>query len=705
MYFCARKVKKLQLKQLILVTTFIFQALCYSHAGEVDSLSGNVNLLVKKIRKTHVKPRDIDAAFGNQVHEYFLSFVDGEKEIFRTEDLTYLKGLSSKLPEDFQNGKQFYFAEFERIFRARSAEIKNIQKNFLSKAVPVTSTKKVLINGNVDLTASNFKSFWEERLILSVFSEMVDLYPDDAEAFSTDSLVAFEKKARLKVEANYANYFAMYEGKKLLQEMYLGAIAMSFDPHTLYFSPSQKNRFFEELSSQKEKFGISYRLDEQNRVVLSDILPGSSAWLSNQLVSGDQILRIKFGWKSTSWLDVQPGSAGLKELSEAFGRYEGKEISLLVKTKNGEEIQVDLEKRPVYNDNDNIKNALLAGERNIGYISLPDFYSGYSASENEQGCANDMAKCILKLKKDGIQGLILDLRGNGGGSLYEAVALSGIFIDYGPILAISDNAGAVKVLKDINRGFIYDGPLMVLIDDGSASASEIVAAVLQDYKKAIIVGVPSYGKATSQLVRPLDPLVGDFSSIRENPDYGYANITEGFLYRVNGESNQIRGVIPDVLLGMSALDSTEHRERKYQNALVPAPIDKKMVYSPSTVELPVGTLKSFSETQRKSGVFGKYYDMLNAIAGDYDQNKTIPLDFQLYWNEALKDRKLKETFKTLNNELNPVFQISSNSFDKTVYDQNPILQKYFEDFKTRLNSDIELFEAVGLMNEWLQTIK
>lgn len=705
MYFCARKVKKLQLKQLILVTTFIFQALCYSHAGEVDSLSGNVNLLVKKIRKTHVKPRDIDAAFGNQVHEYFLSFVDGEKEIFRTEDLTYLKGLSSKLPEDFQNGKQFYFAEFERIFRARSAEIKNIQKNFLSKAVPVTSTKKVLISGNVDLTASNFKSFWEERLILSVFSEMVDLYPDDAEAFSTDSLVAFEKKARLKVEANYANYFAMYEGKKLLQEMYLGAIAMSFDPHTLYFSPSQKNRFFEELSSQKEKFGISYRLDEQNRVVLSDILPGSSAWLSNQLVSGDQILRIKFGWKSTSWLDVQPGSAGLKELSEAFGRYEGKEISLLVKTKNGEEIQVDLEKRPVYNDNDNIKNALLAGERNIGYISLPDFYSGYSASENEQGCANDMAKCILKLKKDGIQGLILDLRGNGGGSLYEAVALSGIFIDYGPILAISDNAGAVKVLKDINRGFIYDGPLMVLIDDGSASASEIVAAVLQDYKKAIIVGVPSYGKATSQLVRPLDPLVGDFSSIRENPDYGYANITEGFLYRVNGESNQIRGVIPDVLLGMSALDSTEHRERKYQNALVPAPIDKKMVYSPSTVELPVGTLKSFSETQRKSGVFGKYYDMLNAIAGDYDQNKTIPLDFQSYWNEALKDRKLKENFKTLNNELNPAFQISSNSFDKTVYDQNPILQKYFEDFKTRLNSDIELFEAVGLMNEWLQTIK
>ncbi|WP_300660060.1 hypothetical protein, partial [Fluviicola sp.] len=275
----------MQLKQLIVVTTFIFHAFCYAHAGETDSLSGNVNLLIKKIQKTHVKPRAVDAAFGNQVHEYLLSFVDDEKEIFRVEDLTYLKGLSSKLPDDFQNGKQFYFSEFERIFRSRSDEIKNIQKNFLSKAVPLTSSKRVLINGKVDLTASNFKSFWEEQLSLSVFSEMLNLYPKDAEVFSKDCLAPFEKKARLKVEANYANYFAMFEGKKLLQEMYLGAIAMSFDPHTLYFSPSQKNRFFEELSTQKEKFGISYRLDEQNRVVLSDILPGSSAWLSNQLVT------------------------------------------------------------------------------------------------------------------------------------------------------------------------------------------------------------------------------------------------------------------------------------------------------------------------------------------------------------------------------------------------------------------------------------
>ncbi|MNU62763.1 Tail-specific protease precursor [compost metagenome] len=696
----------MQLKQPFIILTFIFQTIFYSNAGEVDSLSGNVNRLIKKIQKTHVKPRAIDASFGNQVHDYLVSFVDGEKEIFRSEDVSYLKELSAKLPEDFQSGKQFYFSEFERIFRSRSDEIKTIQKNFLSKALPLTSSKKVVLNKDkVDLTASNFKTFWEDQLSLYVFSEMVAMYPKDSDVFLKDSLVPFEKKARLKVGSNYANYFLMFEGKKMLQEMYLSAIAMSFDPHTSYFNPSEKNRFFEELSTQKEKFGISYQLDEQNRVVLSDILPGSSAWLSNQLFTGDQIVRVKFGWKSASWLEIQAGSAGLKELSEAFGRYEGKEISILVKTKSGEEVQVDLEKRAVYNDNDNIKNALLTGEKNIGYISLPDFYTGYSASENEQGCANDMAKCILKLKKDGIQGLILDLRGNGGGSLYEAVALSGIFIDYGPVLATSDNTGAVKVLKDINRGFIYDGPLMVLIDEGSASASEIVAAVLQDYKKALVVGVPSYGKATSQLVRPLDPLISELSALQENPEYGYVNITEGFLFRVNGQSNQIRGVIPDVLLGMSALDSMEQRERAYQNALVPTPIEKKMVYSPSITELPVGVLKNFAEEQRKSGVFRKYYEMLNTLAIESDRNRTVSLDFQTYWNESLKDKKFREQFNALKNEMSWNVGISSNSFDKIVYDQNPILQKYFEDFKTHLNSDIELFEAVGMMNQWLQTIK
>lgn len=696
----------MQLKQLFVVTTFIFQTIFNSYAGEVDSLSVSVNLLVKKIRKTHVKPCAVDEAFGNQVHDYLCSFADGEKEIFSTEDLLYLKGLSTKLPEDFQNGRQHYFSEFERIFRSRIEEIKQIQRVFLSKPVPLTSSKKVSVHTPADLTTSNYKTFWEERLSLSVFSEILDLYPKDAKVFSKDSLLgSFEKKARIKVKTNYTNYFYLFERKDILEEMYLRAIAMSFDPHTLYLSPSQKTRFVEELSSQNKKFGISYRLDEQNRVVLSDILPGSSAWLSNQLVTGDQMLRIRFGEKSATWLEIQPGLAGLQELSAAFGRYEGNEISIWVKTKNGEEIQVELEKRPVYNDNDNIKNALLRGDKNIGYIALPDFYTAYSANENEQGCANDMAKCILKLKKDGIQGLILDLRGNGGGSLYEAVALSGIFIDYGPILALSDNTGSVKVLKDINRGFIYDGPLLVLIDDGSASASEIVAAVLQDYQKALIVGVPSYGKATSQLMRPLDPLIGDFSSIQENPEYGYVNVTEGFLYRVNGQSNQIRGVIPDVLLGMSALDSTEHRERTYPNALVPPPIEKKMVYAPSTVGLPVAALKEFSETQRKSGIFQKYYGMLNTIAADYRQDKTVSLDFQTYWNESLKGKEVRESFKTLNSEIVWKNIITSNSFDKTVYDQNPILQKYFDDFKARINADIELFEAVGLMNEWLQTIK
>lgn len=660
---------------------------------------------MKRIQSKHIKPRTIDAAFGNQVHAYLYDLVDSEKQVLKKDDLTYLEELSSKLGDDIQNGNSHYFSEFNRIFVERCKEIRAIQKVYLSKPVLLNSTKKYNPLEYNPLTAANYQTFWEHSLCLSVLSEIVSMHPKDSKVLLKDSLTSFEKIARSKVENRYSNYLEFLQSNKMMQEMYLNAIALSFDPHTLYFSPTQKDGFIEELSTQKEKFGVSYGLDEQNRVVLTDILPGSSAWLSNELFSGDQILRIKFGGKATSWLEVKSGISGLKELSDAFAKFQGKEISLIVKDQDGNEVQVDLEKTIVYNDNDNIKNALMVGQKNIGYISLPDFYTSYSEDMTEQGCANDMAKCILKLKKDGIQGLILDLRGNGGGSLYESVALSGIFIDYGPILATQDNEGTVQVLKDINRGFIYDGPLMVLIDAGSASASEIVAAVLQDYKKALVVGVPSFGKATSQQVYPLDPLVSDFSNFPENPSYGYANITGGFLYRVTGKSNQGIGVVPDIELGMTAFDSIEEREKTYKNALVPTPIDKKMVYTPASGTLPIEVLNSFALKQRGTGIYADYYRALDSISDHFDENRMVSLELTQFWNEHLQDKESKERFKAMRTSANWSYELTSNSFDKSVYEQNPILKKYFEDFTAHLKGDIELFEAVGIMNEWLQLIK
>ncbi len=696
--------KKLTLRLIALfTTTFLITIISFnSSAGESDSLSNNVRVLVKKIQAKHVQPRAVDAAFGNLVHDYFYSFIDSKEQILHQEDRAYLKGLSSKLNEDIETGKQHYFNEFNRLVLERCKEIQTIQKAYLSKPIILNSTKKFDLKDGNKVTKANYKTVWENSLCLDVLNEIVSMHPKNSKTLLKDSLVQFEKKARAKIEQRYSNYLEIVQGRELMEEMYLNAIAMSFDPHTLYFSPSQKQGFVEELSTQKEKFGIGYGLDEQNTVVLTDILPGSSAWLSNQLTSGDHILKIRFGWKNESWLEVGTGITGLKALSEAFKDFKGRQISLFIKDKEGNEIQVDLEKTAVYNDNDNIKNALMTGKKNIGYISLPDFYTNHTASYTEQGCANDMAKCILKLKKDGIEGLVLDLRGNGGGSLYEAIALSGIFIDYGPILAVRDNTGEVKVLKDINRGFIYDGPLMILIDAGSASASEIVAAVLQDYKKALVVGVPSFGKATSQMVYPLDPLVSDFSTIPENPDYGYANITGGFLYRVNGKSNQGVGVMPDIELGMTAFDSIEERERTYQNWLVPTAIDKKMTYTPSATNLPVEGLNAFSKKQRSEGIYAAYYKILDSVAKAYNENQVISLDLNAFWNESLKKDATADQLKIVKKNTNWNYEVKSNSFDQTVYDQNPILNKYFEDFSTRLKSDIELFEALGIMNEWLQ---
>src|SRR6185295_15214954 len=180
-----------------------------------------------------------------------------------------------------------------------------------------------------------------------------------------------------------------------------------------------------------------------------------------------------------------------------------------IKKADGSERSVSLwkEKREEDDDDNKVKSFLLKGSKTIGFLSLPAFYEDWENEKGINGCANDVAKEILKLKKESIEGLILDLRYNGGGSMQEAVELAGIFVDAGPVGQYKTREAKVYTLKDVNRGTIYDGPLMVLVNGYSASASEMVAGTLQDYNRAVIVGSPTYGKATAQVVLPMDTTI------------------------------------------------------------------------------------------------------------------------------------------------------------------------------------------------------
>ena len=283
---------------------------------------------------------------------------------------------------------------------------------------------------------------------------------------------------------------------------------------------------------------------------------------------------------------------------------------------------------------------MLNGKKKIGYISLPDFYTTWE-DENGSGCANDMAKEIIKLKKENIEGLILDLRYNGGGSLAEALQMAGIFIDEGPLAGVKDRSQRLIFLRDPNRGTIYDGPLVLLVNSQSASASEMLAAALQDYNRAIIAGSATYGKATMQKMFSLDTLSNNNSATYKND---VVKVTEGKLYRVTGQTAQINGVTPDISLP-DIFDAMKYREKFSPDVLSSDTVKKNGYYRPLS-PLPVKELAQLSGQRIEGSKNFREIEAAIRIQNTLQQDQAVilkPDEFETWIRRAESLRKAAES--------------------------------------------------------------
>jgi len=517
----------------------------------------------------------------------------------------------------------------------------------------------------------------------------VDDLSDKGYIYHNDSISMLVKQAEKSIQSAYLDYLKNLGIDEVLNEIYLNAIAETYDPHSSFFSPEKMNQFQAELTSEREIFGVNFNKNRSGDFEITNVYPGSSAWLSGEIHEGDILLCLKFG----NGIKHNLEGLTLLQVNNLFA--ENKQTVLELTVKNNQQVEsiVILEKGKVYSDEDIVKTAILQGDKKIGYISLPDFYTNETDTTN-LGCANDIAKAIIKMKLENIEGLILDLRNNGGGSLREAIDLSGIFIDYGPILINCDEEENVYSLKDMNRGTVYRGPLVVMINQYSASASEIVAASLQDYNRALIVGQTSYGKATAQFILPLD-------SNRIDSEWGYIKITNLGLYRVDLTTNQKRGVLPDIRLeevGSAEFES----EKSYANAIVLDSISKKIYYTP----LPK---LEFTEAKEKSHI---------------RQNQSVYLQKEKEFNNEMEElvSKLKSRELSLDDRLEIFKQIESRwlvmnknetTFDRTfeiaflqkdndIYSMSPFLGKYREHFKEKLEVDYGLIETYSILLDYIK---
>jgi len=426
---------------------------------------------------------------------------------------------------------------------------------------------------------------------------------------------------------------------------------MSFDPHTNYFSPEGKEMFQSALSTEGYSFGLEFDENEKGSLVIGYLIPGGPAWKSGELNKGDELQQLY--WENKEAADINGLSS--EEIYEMREQSTQERLVIKVKKADNTSKTVTLRKEKISNEENIVRSFVLKGEKKVGYILLPGFYTQWE-NEGGSGCANDVAKEIIKLKRENIEGLIVDVRFNGGGSINEGLELTGIFVDEGPLAAQKDKTGKVIYYKDPNRGVIYNGPMALMVNGQSASASEMLAASLQDYNRAVIVGSTTYGKASVQQLFPLDTTYSRTTKMPATVT-DVLKITLAKFYRLDGQSTQLKGVKPDVVLP-DAFDGLDIGERFSRSAL-PSDTGKRNIYYKPLSPLPVNEIaKRSADRVKNDDNFNTIQKLLEADIRT-SKSEIIPLK----WDEFEKWIKQHERGVELTGSKVPAKENKSNRIE------------------------------------------
>lgn len=663
--------------------------------------------LKRMIELKHYSPRPVDDSFSVAVFKTVINAADRRRIFFTEPEFKQLSSFQLNLDDELRGKGWGFFDQFKAIYKKALMRADTLADKTLQKPFDFTVNETVISSReeSFDFAADNaaLASRWSRRLKFRVMQRILDEVTGDStkkisfkdalaakEAATREKLRQAEKKAIKKILEAPGGYDAF------VAEMYLNAIATCFDPHSNYFSPRTGEAFQAELSTESLSFGIGLEENDKGQIVIDKLVPGGPAWKSGELHEGDELQSLQ--WEGKEEADMS--NASLEEVYDVIEQSSKDKIIMKFKKADGSTAMVLLKKEKLENEDNIVKGFVLKGEKKIGYILLPGFYTEWE-NETGSGCANDVAKAIIRLKKENIEGLILDVRYNGGGSLGEALEMGGIFIDEGPLLSEKMKDGKQLTLKDPNRGTIYDGPMVLMVNGQSASASELLAASLQDYNRAVIVGSKTFGKATGQVVFALDTLSNKAEPV---PNKDAVKITVEKLYRLNGGTAQFAGVSPDVILP-DAFDALEYREEFMKYALTPDSAKKNGYYKPLPV-LPVAELSSKSAARViASDEFKKVKKLIEAgkklMAAI---SSTIPLKWDAF------EKWMKENdpdLLTAGEEAKPTkkFTVENHAGDKEIFRSNPYAKEVNDVWLLNIAEDIYIEEAFAVLQDLINLLK
>jgi len=661
-----------------------------------------IRALLQGLNSLHFQPKPIDDTFSKEVYGVYMKDLDNYKRFFNQADIDRLKVYETQLDDQANAGDFEFFNISVELIEKATAKAQESYRKILAQPIDfskndfleVESKKIEWAKDDAELFARWEK--WMKYEVLSRVTEEQDKQETPDFKGEKKSFEQLEKEQRGKVldiyEKNTKRLQKLDRSRRI--EVYLNAITTVFDPHTGYFSPKEKENFDIQMSGKLEGIGARLQSDGEKTSV-TEIVPGGPAWKQGDLQSKDVVLKV--GQGNDEAVDVMGWD--IDDVVSKIRGPKGTVVTLTIQRPDGSEKILKITRDVVLMEEGFAKSLLMrTGEAQdkVGYIYLPKFYADFTP-QGMTSCATDVAKEIEKLKRENVKGVILDLRNNGGGSLRDVVTMSGLFIEEGPIVQVKNRSKKPDIMTDNDSRTQYNGPLIVMVNGFSASASEILAAALQDYGRAVIVGsAGTYGKGTVQRFLDLDNATND-DSVKP---LGEMKLTIQKFYRITGKTTQLDGVTPDIVLpdSYNLIDIGE-RENDFpleSTVIEPVPFSQNAYRITD-----LGKLKTDSKSRVEADpTFKKISDNAVRLRKQKDQT-TYPLDASKYrqWN-----KRQDEEADQFENMFKPVegFVVENLSSDLQQIQSDTSRLARNDNWLKEKKKDIQLSEAFHIMQDMIR---
>jgi len=670
------------------ITVILIFNVSFSITAQKNTFCEQIELVNNHIEQHHISPKPIGDSLSAQVWDNFISALDPNKRYLLQSDLDKFEKDRYALDDYFNEHRCRFIKTYVKQLKKRLDGTREILESFYDKEFNYNPTDSLYFDANRGRGLYEDKldktNNWLRAMKYETVTEAVKRY-DDKESFlaAFDSIKPEVKRFVLNRAVCTVDKIKKHQNgfEAYVQEVFLNALSTVHDPHSMYFSNAEKNAFDSAYSSNSLSFGISTDKNEKGQIIIYNVNPNSPAALNNKIEAGDVLRALKANKKTllTTCISNQ-------EVINFLNDKNHNTIEFEIEKPRGQIKTILLTKTNVPVEFNTVDALIVDEDIKAGYVNIPSFYVNHESTD-WRGTSLDVGKALYKLLQDDIEGLLIDLRLNSGGSMKEAIDSANLFID-GPMAILKQTDDMLTVFND-QKAALFNKPIVIMVDANTASAAELFAGVMQDYKKAVIAGNATYGKATSQNILPLKP---------DDESLGFLKLTSEKFYRISGESHQVKGIQPDIAISTIFKDITD-RETDYIYALKSDTL--KVSEQVKTFKLPLKKLKKLSMTRQNTSEIFKAIKTTNNTLKYYvlEKEEAYPFTPEYIYKDMKQFNVVFENISAYV-ENKQFLKVELTSYDKTHLQSQHA--KRLETITTYISGDPTVFESYRILKDFIE---